>query len=210
MNKCSLAVLCIGLAVVVGGCGAPGATPTALPSAAATPTQPVMTSPAPGTATVAALTTNCELLSSKDAASFFSTAEVEGPTHSLNVVNDPVFTTQPISATESSCIFYVFHLPGSKDMKLLQITYWVDLPDQVTASAWAQAWVDATAAVTQTVSGIGEVAFFHDGRLSFKQASTYFTVEVIGTDLQTDTRAGLAQQREIEKAVAQDMLGRLN
>jgi hypothetical protein len=180
--------------------------------AAATPTRPApagTTSPSPGAATAMALTASCELLSSRDAASFFSTAEVEGPTHSASVVNHPVFTTQPISATESSCIYYVFHLPGSKDMKLLQITYWVDLPHQVAASVWAQAWVDASAAVTQTVSGIGEGAFFHGGRLSFKQDSTYLTVEAIGTDLQTDTSAGLAQQMEIEKTVAQDMLGRL-
>jgi hypothetical protein len=165
--------------------------------------------PSPGGVTALPLTNSCNLLDSRDVASFFPSAEVVGPTHQVSAVDHPVFTTQTISATESACVYYVYHLPESKDMKLLQITYWVDLPGQVAASAWAQAWSNASARATQTVPDIGEGAFFHDGRLTFKKGSTYLTVEAVGTDLHTDTEAGLAQQMQIEKTVAQDMLGRL-
>jgi hypothetical protein len=197
-------VLLLGLVVGAAGCG-----PAA--SAPVTATQPegITTAVAPATATATTLTENCNLLSSREAAGFFATAEVEGPVHHVETVDHPAFTTETIWATESSCIFYVFHLPGSKDMKLLQITYWVDLPGPVKAGAWALAWTEASGGAAESVPGIGDGAFFQAGRLSFRKGSAYFTVEAVGTDLQTDTVAGQAQQRDIEKQVAQDMLGRL-
>jgi hypothetical protein len=152
---------------------------------------------------------SCSLLTSRDVASLFSSAEVEGPKHQVSQVNHLVFSTAAISATESSCIYYTFHEPGSKDMELLQVTYWVDIPEQAAPSAWAQVWVDASSKAGQTVSGIGDGAFYNDGRLTFKKGSLYVTIEIVGTNLNTDTSAGVNQQIEMEKRIALDALSRL-
>ncbi|MEJ2555173.1 MAG: hypothetical protein P8186_02855 [Anaerolineae bacterium] len=127
----------------------------------------------------------------------------------MSQVNHLVFSKATISATESSCVYYVFHEPGSKDMELLQVTYWVDRPDQAAPSAWAQVWVDARATAAQAVSGIGDGAFYHDGRLTFKKGSLYVTIEIVDTNLNTDTSAGAHQQIEMEKRIALDTLSRL-
>lgn len=166
-------------------------------------------SPSPESTQISALTNNCDLLDSRQLASFFSSAEVVLPTPQVSQVEQPVFSTQSAPATDVSCVFYVFHNPGSKDMVLLQVTYWLDLPDQVGSSVWTQVWSDASSQAAQSVSGIGEAAFYQDGRLSFKQGNLYVTVEVIGTQVSTQTPAGVQQQIDTEKKVALDILSRL-
>jgi hypothetical protein len=166
-------------------------------------------SPSPEVTQMTELTNNCDLLDSHELAGFFSTAEVVLPTPQVSQVSQPVFSNQTVPATEVSCVFYVFHNPGSKDMVLLQVTYWLDLPDQASSSAWSQVWTDASSQAAQSVHGIGEAAFYQDGRLSFKQGNLYVTVETIGTQVSTQTPAGVQQQLDTEKKIALDMLSRL-
>ncbi len=221
MGKLLIFSLFIGVLFTVSGCG--GAHPSSgaegkTPAPAATPTNQatvgtsqatLVPSPQPeGTASYR-LMNSCNLLNSRDVASLFSSAEVEGPKHQVSQVNHLVFSTETISATESSCIYYVFYKPGSKDMELLQVTYWVDIPDQAAPSAWAQVWVDARSKAVQAVSGIGDDAFYNDGRLTFKKGSLYVTIEIVGTNLKTDSSAGVNQQIEMEKRIALDALSRL-
>jgi hypothetical protein len=220
MGKLLIFSLFIGVLFTMSGCGgarpssgAQGKTPaTAAPTSQATlgPSQATLVpSPKPeGTATYR-LMNSCDLLNSRDVASLFSSAEVEGPKHQVSQVNHLVFSTATISATESSCVYYVFHEPGSKDMELLQVTYWVDIPGQATPSVWAQVWVDAGSKAAQAVSGIGDGAFYNDGRLTFKKGSLYVTIEIVGTNLNTDTSAGVNQQIKMEKQIALDALSRL-
>jgi hypothetical protein len=221
MGKLLIFSLFIGVLFTVSGCG--GAHPSSgaqgiTPATVATPTNQATVSPSQATlvpspkpegAASYHLMNSCDLLNSRDAASLFSSAEVEGPRHQVSQVNHLVFSTATISATESSCVYYVFHEPGSKDMELLQITYWVDIPDQAAPSAWAQVWVDARSKAARAVSGIGDGAFYHDGRLTFKKGSLYVTIEIVGTNLNTDTSAGVNQQIEMEKRIALDALSRL-
>jgi hypothetical protein len=221
MGKILIFSLFIGVLFTVSGCGRAHPSPGAqgkTPATAAAPTNQaavgpsqatLVPSPTPeGTASYR-LMNSCDLLNSRDVASLFSSAEVEGPRHRVSQVNHLVFSKATISATESSCVYYVFHEPGSKDMELLQVTYWVDIPDQAAPSAWAQVWVDARAKAAQAVSGIGDGAFYHDGRLTFKKGSLYVTIEIVDTNLNTDTSAGANQQIEMEKRIALDTLSRL-
>jgi hypothetical protein len=221
MGKLLIFSLFIGVLFTVSGCG--GAHPSSgaqgiTPATVATPTNQATVSPSQATLVPSPkpegtasyhLMNSCDLLNSRDVASLFSSAEVEGPRHQVSQVNHLVFSTATISATESSCVYYVFHEPGSKDMELLQITYWVDIPDQAAPSAWAQVWVDARSKAARAVSGIGDGAFYHDGRLTFKKGSLYVTIEIVGTNLNTDTSAGVNQQIEMEKRIALDALSRL-
>ncbi len=82
---------------------------------------------------------------------------------------------------------------------MLQVTYWVDAPDQATSSAWTQVWADARLKAAQAVSGVGEGAFDDHGRLTFKMGGSYVTIEAVGTSLNTDTPAGAASRNAIEK-----------
>ena len=182
---------------------------TSIPQATMGPVEPTLApSPPSEGATNYRLTNNCSLLNSRDIASFYSSAEVMAPVHKVSQVNHVVFSTESISATESSCIDYAFHKPGSKDMELLQVTYWVDIPGQATSSAWAKVWTDARLKATQAVPNIGEDAFYHNGRLTFKEGDVYVTLEAVGTNLNTDTQAGVTQQIEIEKQLALDASSR--
>lgn len=94
---------------------------------------------------------------------------------------------------------------------MLQITYWIDAPNQVKPDTWAQLWSDTTANLKgkQAVTGFGNGAFFNRGRLTFKKDNVYVTIEAIGTELNTSTDAGAAQQLQIEKQVAQDAFNRM-
>jgi hypothetical protein len=114
MSKLLAVTLAIGLLLAPAACG--GATPTAatLANPAAGP------SPASTGTGQPDLTSRCSLLDSRDVASLFSSAEVEGPVHQVGVVSHPIF------ATESSGIYHVFHRPGSMDTELLQVIYGVD------------------------------------------------------------------------------------
>jgi hypothetical protein len=205
MSKLLPATLLIALLLILSGCGA------AAPTAPATATMPPATAASPPAApspgpTLAVWLDTCTLLSSRDAASLLTTAEIEGPDHKRAEVNHTIFSTQPISATESSCIYYVFHRPGHTDQKLLQITYWLDVRGQATAAAWDQVWTAARSNAAQAVSGIGDGAFYNDGRLSFKKGSLYVTIEIITAGQDYNIAPGSAQQLDLEKQVALFML----
>jgi hypothetical protein len=221
MKKFTSVLVLTGLSLALLGCsgGKTSSNPEGkTPTQTSIPTTQVATnlaeatpvpSPSPKSTQNAELTNNCDLLDSRELASFFSSAEVVLPTPQVNQVERPVFSTESAPATEVSCVFYVFHNPGSKDMVLLQVSYWLDLPDQATPRVWSQVWTDASSQSAQAVSGIGEAAFYQDGRLSFKEGKLYVTVEAIGTQVSTETPAGVQQQLDIEKKVALDMLNRL-
>ncbi len=192
---------------VSGGTSSPEPTPTSqagLNQAIPNPSS----SPAPEKTTVYHLTSYCALLNSRDIASLFSSAEVMKPVHQVSRVNHTVFSTENVSATESSCINYAFHRPGSNEGEMLQVTYWVDVPEHATASAWAQLWTDAKSKAAQAISDIGEDAFYENGRLTFKEGNVYVTLEAVGTYLNTSTQAGVTQQMEIEKQLARDASNR--
>ena len=185
----------------------PAATPT--PETTLAPTEPPpLPLSLPNSTVVYQLSNNCELLGSRELASFFPSAEVVMPTPQVNQVNHVVFSTESVSAREVSCIYYVFYHPGKKDQVLLQVTYWVDLPDQATTSAWSQVWVDAASKASHPVSGIGDQAFYTNGRLSFKKGSIYVTVETIETQPSTQTPVSKNQRLDMEKQIALDALDR--
>jgi len=188
---------------------APTATPpnqaTVLPEPTVTPS-PLL----PQAGTADQLTSQCSLLDSRDLAELFSTAEKIGPVHTVGQVNHTIFSTETISATESSCVYYVYHRPGKKDEKFLQVTYWIDIPDQATSSAWAQVGADARARAAQTVSGIGGGAFYENGMLTFENGNHYVTIGIIDTDLNTATSAGVSQLIATEEKLALDAQSRLD
>jgi hypothetical protein len=70
---------------------------------------------------------------------------------------------------------------------MLQVTYWIDIPDQATSTTWAKVWSDASSQGGQAVSGVGDAAFVANGRLTFRKDGTYVTIEAIGTYLKTGT-----------------------
>jgi hypothetical protein len=221
MRKLLTFILSAGCLLTIVGCSGVGAASNAereTPTPATTPTPQITLAPteppsaplpSPNSTVVYQLSNNCELLGSRELASFFSSAEVVPPTPQVSQVNHVVFSTERVSAREVSCTYYVFYHPGKKDQVLLQVTYWVDLPDQTTASVWTQVWADAASKATQSVSGIGDQAFYTNGRLSFKKGSIYVTVEVIDTELNTQTPAGENQRLDMEKRIALDALNRL-
>jgi len=221
MSKLSVFALFIDLSFLIAGCGsvkassaveertpAPAATPTYQATVLPEPTVVPSPQPPQGT-TVDQLTSQCNLLDSRDLAELFSTAEMIGPVHKVGQVNHTIFSTETISATESSCVYYVFHRPGKKDEKFLQATYWVDIPDQATSSAWAQVGADAKAKAAQTVPGIGGGAFYDNGMLTFENGGIYVTIGIVDTDLNTATSAGVNQQIEMEKQIALDAQSQL-
>jgi hypothetical protein len=213
MPKLLVVTLLVGLLCAGVGCVVPPAPPIGevsyTPAASVTVQAQATASPVPQATLFFRATNTCDLLTSRDLASFFSSAEVEGPTHQVGPVSQIIFSTQSISATQSACVYYVFHQPGSRDMVMLQVTYWVDVPAQVPGAAWAQIWTDASSGAAQTLSGIGDGAFYNDGRLTFKKDNLYLTVEVVGTALDTNTSVGQQQQLDMEKQVALDALSRL-
>jgi hypothetical protein len=221
MKKRFVVVVCVGLALTMTACSTinPAAnarsTPiaalmTSTPQPSVTPPPPSPTpSPLPPKALDTLLTNNCLLLNSHDIASLYAThTEVQNPVLQTGVVTHAIFSTEKVTATQSSCINYAFHLPGSIDGEMLQVTYWVDVPAATPASAWAKLWTDASAQAAQTISGIGDGAFFSHGRLTFKDGDLYITLEAIGTKLNTDTSVGVTQQITIEKQLALDAFNR--
>jgi hypothetical protein len=189
-------------------------TPTSPPTPAAqatpTPTEPVSTPPPSPPSTAASLiTSRCSLLNSHDLASLYPThTEVMLPTPQVSRVTHVVFSTQNVSANEISCVYYVFHLPGKNTEQVLQVNYWVDTPEKAADAAWAQIWADASSQAAQSISGIGDGAFYENGKLTFKKGDIYMTLEITGTSdtLDTKTNAGVEQQIKLEKQVALDAL----
>ncbi len=153
-------------------------------------------------------TQDCALLTDGDVAGFFA-AEVNQPLHGNGAAQRVIFSPERISTQESYCIYLAFHLSGSASGRTYQLTYWEDKPGQATPEAWAQVWSNAKARAEQTVSGIGEEAFYDQGRLMFKKNNVYITVEVIATKMDTTTQAGKNEQLDIEKRVALQILKRL-
>src|SRR5512133_1200370 len=117
------------------------ATPTIQPSTAGAtaearpPTVPAATSggaaPAPGAGLVRRLTNSCDLIDSHDLATLMMTAEIQRGPHTVGQVDRLIFGGSGISATESSCIFFAYHKPGSNTGEMLQVQYWVDMPGQM-------------------------------------------------------------------------------
>jgi len=220
MNKlAALGFLLIGLLFLIAGCSGVKPSSTAVvrtPAPAATPTlqatvppEPaVALSPQPGGTATDHLST-CNLLNSRDVDGLFSTAEVVGPVHKVDQVNHLIFSAETISATESSCVYYVFHRPGKTDEKFLQVTYWLDVPDQATSSAWAHVGTDAAAKAAQTVPSVGGDAFYDNGLLTFESGDTYVTIGIVDTDLNMDSSAGAQQLIKMEKQIALDAQSRL-
>ncbi len=154
------------------------------------------------------LTKACTLVTRQDMGGFFG-AETSQPLYQSNHTNQVIFPAAPVSANEYYCLYMSFHQPSSKNGAYYQVTYWVDTPDQATPGEWAQTWTEGKSHAAQTISGVGEDAFYSDGRLTFKKGATYVTVEVISTKIDTSTAAGASQQIDIEKKVALTALSRL-
>jgi hypothetical protein len=221
MSKSILFSLMLGLALVISTCQGIRATPNATintptPSAIPTPQSrggvgeaAQTTTTIPASTTISPIMDQCNLLDSHDLASLFTSAEVVLPQPKTNQVNHVIFSSRKFPASETSCTYYVFHRPGKADSEMLQVTYWIDIPDQATEKGWTQVWTDANSNGSQSVSGLGSAAFFDNGRLTFKKGSTYVTIEAIGTYLNSGTSTGAAQQIQIEKQIALDALNRL-
>jgi hypothetical protein len=182
----------IGLLLITSGCA------TASPSPSY-----IMTQTAANT-----VIDTCDLLNSRDLANLFTShAEVILPKPQINDVEHPIFSTGHASGTETSCVYYAFYLPGSKSEVMLQVNYWLDVPaPTASAEAWSQDWAQAKSVATQTISGLGNEAFFNNGQLTFKMDNWYVTVEATETDLDLKTPVGVNQQVAIEKQIAIDML----
>ena len=224
MSKYAVLALLVGGLCLVAGCSSAKASSIVEPSPptrTATPPNQATVSPEPTVAssplppqgtTVDQLTSQCTFFDSQDFAGLFTpaTAEKIGPTHTVGPVNHTIFSPETISATESSCVYYVYHRPGKTDEKFLQVTYWVDAPDQATPRAWAQLGADARAKAAQTVSSIGGNAFYENGMLTFANGNNYVTIGIIDTELNTATPAGVNQQIAMEKQLALDVQSRLS
>jgi hypothetical protein len=209
------------LLLIVAACGANTAPPpsgTATPSAAPaapnvdnqiapTPTPILLTRSNPLLEKIP-LTQACNLVTRQDVGGFFG-AEVNQPLYQLNHADQVIFPAAAISTTESYCVYMAFHQPSSRNGAYYQVTYWVDTPDRATPAEWAQTWAQGKSHASQTISGIGEDAFYGDGLLTFRVGSTFVTVEVIGTRIDTSTAAGVSAQIEIEKKVALKALTRM-
>ena len=205
--------LCVSLLFAVSACSA-NPTPAAAPTKSANNNQiaptatPInLTRSNPALSDVP-LTQACNLVTRQDVGGFFS-AETNEPIYQSNRVNQVIFPAAPVSTKEYYCVYLAFHQPSSKNGAYYQVTYWVDTPDQATPSEWAQTWTEGKSHAAQTVAGVGEDAFYNNGRLTFKKGNTYVTVEVISTKIDTSTAAGVSQQIDIEKKVALTALSRM-
>jgi hypothetical protein len=154
------------------------------------------------------MTQACNLVTRQDIGGFFG-AETSQPLYQSNRANQVIFPAAPVSTNEYYCVYMSFHRPSSKKGAYYQVTYWVDTPDKATLSEWAQTWTQGKSHATQTISGVGDDAFYGDGRLTFKKGNAYVTVEVISTKIDTSAAAGVSQQIDIEKKVALTALSRM-
>jgi hypothetical protein len=219
MNRILVGTILVVLLLTTSACTATGPTSLPIGSTVGSPSKPsgqsVVTPTLQATPTESAnniLTDSCYLLNSRDLASFFTShTEVILPAPQINQVRHPVFSPRSAAGTETSCVYYTYHLPGSNAEVVLQVTYWIDVPSPATSGdAWVQAWDQAKSEADQLISGIGDAAFVKDGRLTFRVSDVYVTVEATETDLDLKTPAGLNKQLTIEKQLALDMLSRLD
>lgn len=93
-------------------------------------------------------------------------------------------------------------------MQMLEVDYWLDSPGQTTSTAWTQVWSQASSLASQTISGIGDGAFYENGKLTFEYKGVYVTISVTDTanNLNANTSTGTTQRIKIEKQIATDML----
>jgi hypothetical protein len=220
MKKPILITLIICILLIVSACSRvnnPSNTATETPAPPASPTLQTgaisggpasSQTPAPKGTAVYPVLDQCNLLDSRDLASLFSSAEVVLPQAQVSQVDHVIFSAEKTPTSESECVYYAYHRPGQKEMEMLQVSYWVDIPRQATPAAWAQVWKDASSNGVQAVSGVGDGAFFENGRLTFKKNGTYVTIEAIGTYLNSGTSTVGDQQVQIEKQLALDVLSR--
>ncbi len=75
--------------------------------------------------------------------------------------------------------------------------------------ALTRLWAEGKSHATQSISGVGEDAFYGEGRLTFKNGDEYVAVQVLSTKIDTSTAAGVSQQIDIEKKVALKALSRM-
>ncbi len=191
-------------------------------SACASPTPPVANTPVavPTTATATPivltrdpnqinrpLTENCGLVTRQDMGGIFA-AEVNQPIYHANTTDVLPFSNARVSADEYNCVYLAFHNSGSASGNSYQITYWVDRLGSTPAGQWAQVWNDAKSGGVQTVPGVGDDAFYKNGRLTFKKGDVYMTIEILDSKTNTDTPEGQAHQIDLEKQVALKALSR--
>jgi hypothetical protein len=184
-------------------------TDTAIPASAATSTPAGL---ATSTAAASPLISHCTLLDSHDIAALFTghRTEVMLPQQEDSQVDHPVFSSVKASGNENACIFYGFINPDVKTMSLLQITYWIDVPDPSANDSWDQAWAGLKSAGGSSVPGVGESAYFYNGRLTLKQSGVYITIEATGQALNAFTPTGTDPKLDVEKQLALDILAKLN
>lgn len=199
--KVFLIVSTLALALAACASPTPPATNTPLPvPTVATATPIVLTRQEPSDAN-RPLTANCELVTRGDMAGIFG-GEVNQPMYQGSTTNVLPFSNTRVSADEYVCIYFAFHNSGSVNGTTYQITYWVDRPGSTPANQWAQAWNDSKSGAAQSVSGVGDDAFYKEGRLTFKKGNAYVTIEVLATKMDTNTTEGMNQQIDLEKKVA--------
>lgn len=189
--------------------------PFAAPTDTPTPARAATSTPASlGTSTAAAspLISHCTLLDSHDIAILFTgqRTEVMLPQQKNSQVDHPIFSSVKASGNENTCIFYGFINPDVKTMSLLQITYWIDVPDNSAIASWDRAWAGLKSASGSSVPGVGETAYFNNGRLTLKQRDIYITIEATGQALNALTPTVNDSKLDFEKQVALDILARLN
>jgi hypothetical protein len=216
-----LSICALAVSACVGKNGGPNA--SAQPPAAVTPAGPAPTasqsvitstpaaSPAIATVTPSPLITDCGLLDTYDMASLFTQARAETqlPKPQDSQVNHPIFSSDSAPGQEITCILYSFINPDVKAMRLLQINYWIDIPDPSKSSLWMQAWSQLISKSGKEIPGIGQAAYFDNGRLTMQQDGFYITIEAIGPAMNAVANAGSNPQLGVDKLVAQDMLKKL-
>ncbi len=195
--------------------GGPPATAQPAPTEVVIATAPI---PAPTqVATVSAdekskllIINSCSLINSQDLAHLFPPHnEIVRNPPATSQVSHPPFSESAASGTETSCIFYDFHQPGSTSGWMLQVTYLFDVPDPSAQPAWSQAWEAAKGASSQLVAGLGDEAFISGTNLYIRTDDTYITFESIDTHVDQNTAAGMQQLIADEKQLASAGFARL-
>jgi hypothetical protein len=166
----------------------------------------------PAEAALGSLEDSCGLINSRDLAHLFNGhTETMLPKPQINQVVHPAFATGAAPGTETSCVYYTFHLPGSHAEVVLQVNYWLDVPTSSSAdSAWTRDWAVANAGAGQAMPRLADEAFYKNGRLSFKENDFYVTLQAIETDWNLESPGGSEKQLATERQIAIDMLARMD
>ncbi len=212
VKKLSMISILISLWLSTAGCSPATSASKASLAVTGTPAAPITpaSQATPAEASFSSVEASCGLLNTHDLAGFFPThTETILPKPQINPIDHPLFAAGSASGMETTCAYYTYHLPGSLAEVALQVSYWLDRPDSDSAGqAWSQDWPVASAQ-GQTLVGIGDDAFFKDGRLYFKKGSLYVTVTATETDWNLNSPTGMDKQLGVEKQVALDMLSHM-